>query len=80
MIDTTQCTLDAALMKTLGANMIRVYHVDPSKNHDGCMKAFSDNGIYTIIDLDTVRTNPPEFVQLEFTMLKRLVLLVLDTN
>jgi len=57
LIDTTQCSLDAAMMKTLGANMIRVYHVDPSANHDGCMKAFADNGIYTIIDLDTVRTN-----------------------
>jgi len=32
-----QCKLDAALMKTLGANSIRVYHVDPTANHDACM-------------------------------------------
>ena len=27
-----QCTRDADLMKTLGANSIRVYHVDPRAN------------------------------------------------
>lgn len=51
-----QCQLDAALMKTLGANAIRVYHVDPSADHDGCMKAFSDAGIYAFVDLDTFDT------------------------
>ena len=43
-------------MKTLGANVIRVYHVDPSADHDGCMSAFADAGIYTLIDLDTFST------------------------
>jgi len=43
-------------MKTLGANSIRVYHVDPSADHDGCMSAFSDAGIYAWIDLDTFPT------------------------
>ena len=51
-----QCQLDAALMRTLGANAIRVYHVDPSADHDGCMKAFSDAGIYAFVDLDTFDT------------------------
>lgn len=40
-------------MKTLGTNAIRIYHVDPSANHDGCMSAFDKAGIYTLIDLDT---------------------------
>lgn len=40
-------------MKTLGTNAIRVYHVDSSANHDGCMAAFDKAGIYTLIDLDT---------------------------
>lgn len=53
LVDTRQCTLDSNLMKTLGANSIRVYHVDPNANHDGCMKAFEDAGIYAFIDLDT---------------------------
>lgn len=56
LIATEQCQRDAELMKTLGANAIRVYHVDPSADHDGCMKAFDDAGIYTFIDLDTFDT------------------------
>ncbi|KAK4543178.1 hypothetical protein LTR36_005728 [Oleoguttula mirabilis] len=56
LADTQQCQLDAALMKTLGANSIRVYHVDPTADHDGCMSAFSDAGIYAWIDLDTFST------------------------
>jgi hypothetical protein len=53
LIDNTQCTLDANLMKTLGANSIRVYHVDPQAEHDDCMKTFADAGIYIWLDLDT---------------------------
>lgn len=56
LINTEQCQLDADLMKTLGANAIRVYHVDASADHDGCMSAFADAGIYTWIDLDTFDT------------------------
>lgn len=43
-------------MKTLGANSIRVYHIDPRANHDGCMKTFADAGIYIWLDLDTFDT------------------------
>ena len=53
LIDNDQCTRDAGLMKTLGANSIRVYHVDPRADHDGCMKTFADAGIYIWLDLDT---------------------------
>jgi hypothetical protein len=53
---TSQCSADAALMKTIGTNSIRVYHVDPKANHDGCMKAFADAGIYIWLDLDTFDT------------------------
>lgn len=56
LVDTNQCQLDASLMKTLGTNSIRVYHVDPTADHDGCMSAFSDAGIYAWIDLDTFST------------------------
>ncbi|KAK8087077.1 glycolipid anchored surface protein [Apiospora phragmitis] len=53
LIDTEQCQQDATLMKTLGANTIRVYHVDPDADHDGCMSAFADAGVYAMIDMDT---------------------------
>ena len=56
LIDNKQCTLDAKLMKQLGANSIRVYHVDPDAEHDECMKTFADAGIYLWLDLDTFDT------------------------
>ena len=56
LIDNTQCSLDADLMKSIGTNSIRVYHVDPSANHDDCMKTFADAGIYIWLDLDTFTT------------------------
>lgn len=43
-------------MEKLGVNTIRVYHVDPDANHDGCMKVFADAGIYAMIDMDTFTT------------------------
>ena len=43
-------------MKDLGANTIRVYHVDPLADHSGCMSAFADAGIYLFVDLDTEGT------------------------
>lgn len=70
LAQTEQCQLDAALMKSLGANSIRVYHVDPTADHDGCMSAFSDAGIYAWIDLDTFSTyiiaTQPEWTQTQF--------------
>ena len=42
-------------MKQLGANTIRVYHVNPG-DHSACMNAFSDAGIYLFVDLDTFNT------------------------
>jgi hypothetical protein len=43
-------------MQSIGTNSIRVYHVDPYQNHDGCMKAFADAGIWVWLDLDTFNT------------------------
>ena len=56
LVNETQCTLDASLMAELGANTIRVYHVDPEQDHDGCMSAFANVGIYLFVDLDTFDT------------------------
>jgi hypothetical protein len=55
-MDTAQCTRDAALMQTLGANAIRVYHVNPNADHDGCMAAFASAGIYVLVDMDDFQT------------------------
>lgn len=43
-------------MKELGANAIRVYHVNAAENHDGCMSAFADAGIYLFVDADSFKT------------------------
>lgn len=56
LIDTDQCNRDVGLMKELGANTLRVYHVDAQADHDGCMKTFADAGIYLLVDLDTFST------------------------
>lgn len=56
LVDAEQCKRDVDLMKDLGANALRVYHVDGSANHDGCMKTFAEAGIYLLIDLDTFDT------------------------
>ncbi len=56
LVDTTQCQLDAHAMQAIGTNSIRVYHVDPYVNHDGCMSAFADANIYVWLDLDTFNT------------------------
>ena len=36
------------------------YHVDPAGDHDGCMQAFSEAGIYLFLDLDTFSTQIQE--------------------
>lgn len=51
-------------MHDLGANAIRVYHVDPTGDHDGCMKAFEDAGIYLFVDLDDFETQIEQVGQL----------------
>lgn len=56
LIDTNQCQLDASLMKDLGANAIRVYHVNAFADHIGCMQAFADAGIYLFVDMDSFQT------------------------
>lgn len=39
--------------KDLGVNTIRVYMVDNSKDHDECMKAMAEAGIYLVLDANT---------------------------
>ena len=53
LVDTNQCQIDAGLMKEMGVNTIRVYTVDNTQNHDGCMQAFDSQGIYVWVDVTT---------------------------
>jgi len=50
LADSTVCKRDLEQFKKLGINTIRVYMTDNSVNHDECMNAFVDAGIYVILD------------------------------
>jgi len=47
------CLRDIPYFQELGINTIRVYTIDNSKNHDTCMNALADAGIYLILDVNT---------------------------
>lgn len=51
--DAETCKRDIPKFKALGLNTIRVYSVDNSQNHDECMNALADAGIYLILDINT---------------------------
>lgn len=51
--DTAGCKRDIAKFKDLGLNTIRVYTVDNTANHDECMNALADAGIYLALDVNT---------------------------
>ncbi|KND91612.1 1,3-beta-glucanosyltransferase gel1 [Tolypocladium ophioglossoides CBS 100239] len=52
LADSTVCLRDIKNFQDLGVNTIRVYAVDNSKNHDQCMQALSDAGIYLVLDVN----------------------------
>lgn len=51
LADEAGCRRDVPLLKELGVNAIRVYAIEPTSNHDVCMKLLDDAGIYLIQDL-----------------------------
>lgn len=51
--DENICKRDIEYFQELGINTIRVYSVDNSLNHDPCMEALDDAGIYLILDVNT---------------------------
>jgi len=46
------CKRDVAKFKELGLNTIRVYTVDNTADHDECMQALADAGIYLALDVN----------------------------
>jgi hypothetical protein len=51
LADSTSCKRDIEQLKKLQTNTIRVYAIDPSKDHKDCMNALADAGIYVVADL-----------------------------
>lgn len=51
--DAAGCARDITYFQKLGINTIRVYTVDNTANHDSCMKALADAGIYLVLDVNT---------------------------
>ncbi|CAG8936470.1 unnamed protein product [Penicillium salamii] len=51
--DAKGCKRDIENFKELGLNTIRVYSVDNSADHDECMNALAEAGIYLVLDVNT---------------------------
>ncbi|KAL7622199.1 1 3-beta-glucanosyltransferase gel4 [Parahypoxylon ruwenzoriense] len=49
--DASKCSRDIPFMKQIFTNVIRVYAIDPTQNHDDCMEQLASNDIYVIADL-----------------------------
>jgi len=53
LADETTCKRDIEYFTQLGINTVRVYSVDNTANHDACMQALADAGIYLVLDVNT---------------------------
>lgn len=49
--DEASCKRDIPIMAKAGTNTIRVYQVNPDKDHSACMRMLSEAGIYVVADL-----------------------------
>ncbi|KNG52697.1 carbohydrate-binding module family 43 protein [Stemphylium lycopersici] len=51
LADSSACKRDIVNLKKLDTNTIRVYAIDPEKDHEDCMTQLADAGIYVVADL-----------------------------
>ncbi|KAL8784452.1 MAG: hypothetical protein Q9213_003975 [Squamulea squamosa] len=67
LADQAACARDIPLMTQLQTNTIRVYAVDPTKNHDQCMQMLANAGIYVVADLgepkNSINRDSPQWNQ-----------------
>jgi len=57
LADATKCARDIPLLQGLQTNTIRVYALDPTKDHSQCMQMLTKAGIYVISDLGEPATS-----------------------
>lgn len=51
LADSNGCSRDIPNLVKLGTNTVRVYDIDINGNHDSCMNALANAGIYVVADL-----------------------------
>jgi hypothetical protein len=51
LADEARCSQDIPLMQALNTNTVRVYAIDPKKDHSKCMQMLINAGIYVVADL-----------------------------
>jgi 1,3-beta-glucanosyltransferase GAS1 len=65
LADEKACTRDVKYLQQLHTNTIRVYAIDPTKDHSACMNALANAGIYVISDLsqpgESIQSNDPSW-------------------
>ncbi|KAI0466544.1 Glucanosyltransferase-domain-containing protein [Xylaria cf. heliscus] len=63
--DKAKCARDIPFMKQIFTNIIRVYAIDPTADHDDCMELFAANDIYVVADLSepgtSINSDDPEW-------------------
>lgn len=59
------CLRDLPFFEKLNVNTLRVYSIDTERNHDVCMEALANSGIYVLIDLSepdySIERNQPSW-------------------